>query len=237
MPSRRPGGANVPPFDAVADIRKFAVVRDDFTTGLTTSGNIGEAGWLLSNIAGTGSVAYQTGTAGHPGIVRLTSGAVASNESMLSLVEDSILLDSASMIYAAFIVSPVAITAAEINVGLFDDVSSAGRSTDSISLELDISVSGNWFSVVNDGGSATTADSTVTAVAGDWYVVEIAADATHAYTFLNGEQVDDVAGTFSVALTPGVKVAAEGAAAKSVDIDAAIVRSGANRKGFTGVGG
>ena len=28
--SNSPGGANVPPFDAVADIRKFAIVRDEF---------------------------------------------------------------------------------------------------------------------------------------------------------------------------------------------------------------
>lgn len=252
MVSRRPGGANVPPFDAVADPRKYAVVRDDFVGGLVgtlddTHTGIGALGWKVTDIVGAGDsdidiVATAATTINHPGVISLNTGPTtpaANDEAGLSLATGSVSLPSSGLLYMAAQVRFPSVTAVEFNFGLFDTTFGAGRGTDSISIELDVSADTDFNFVTNASSSATASAFVEVAAVDTWYTLEIAADASTAYAWINGEAIDPISTNIpsGTALTPAFKVATETTAEKSVLIDWFVMRQPTNRKGFTGVGG
>jgi hypothetical protein len=236
--TNRPGGANVPPFDSVADIRKFVVLRDDFIAGAAagTTGVVGELGWTVTQVSGDSAPdAPQdvTGYLGHPGVISFNTGPttpVDTEEGALTLEGAIVLPDSTvdGMIYAASIVRFPAVTALEFYFGLFDLSLGAGRDTDSVSIELDISADTEFVGVSVAGSSVVDAiqTSTITAVLDTWYTLEIAADQGSAFFWVNGTMIGEVTGTnTALPLYPGFKMANEGSAEKSVLIDAFMLRA------------
>lgn len=233
---RRPPSVNHPPFDEVADISKHVIVKDEFLGDVT--GDLG--GWVLANVAGTGSVAIQAATAGQVGVVRLSSGSTSSNESSLILSNaDTLVLPAGDNdpVYVAFALSLPLITSVEVTVGLFDSGTAAGRGTNSVCLEFDASVNAFWQPVVVDGSSATAptvdADEQVLATAG-LVLVEISAHADACEFWVNRQFVATVTGADipdAEGLQPAVKVATETGSARSVDVDAFILRQSVTRVG------
>ena len=240
----RPGGANIPPFDAVADVRKYAIVRDEFLGGLTTSGNVGELGWTITQVTGDSApdvdqISTASVVLGHPGVIGLNTGATtpaANDEGALTLAGALQLPDSTveGMVYAAAVVRFPNITAVEFNFGFFATSLNAGRDTNSVSLEFDASADGDWNAVTVAGSTATAVANTdiaSSAVAVDtWYTLEVAADQNSAYFWVDGEQVAHITTNIPTAvLVPGFKVATEANAEKTVYIDAFMLRAPAGR--------
>lgn len=255
MSNARPGGANVPPFDAVADVRKFAIFRDDFIGNLggtldDTNAGISELGWKVTDVAGAGDSDLDIITTAatildHPGVVSLNTGPTtpaANDEAGLTLPGAVVLPDSSTdgLVYAAAVVRFPSVTSIEFNFGLFDLSLGAQRDTDSICIELDASAAAYFVGAATAGSSAVGTDvsGVQTTVAIDtWYTLEVAADQSSAYFWVNGELLGEIVGTqTALPLYPGFKVTTETTAEKSVLIDAFGLRVPTARKGYTGVG-
>jgi len=252
MVSRRPGGANVPPFDSVADVRKYAIFSDDFVGNLggtldDTNAGISELGWVVTDIVGAGDsdldiITTAATVIGHPGVVSLNTGPTtpAANDEAGLTLPGAVVLPTDGMIYAAAVVRFPSVAAIEFNFGFFDLSLAAQRDTDSICIELDVSAATNFVGAATAGSSAVGADvaeTTVVAAADTWYTLEVAADASSAYFWVNGESLGTIAGTqTALPLYPGFKVTTETTAEKSVLIDVFGMRTPVSRLGYTGVG-
>lgn len=236
--SNRPGGANVPPFDASDDIRKFVVLREEFLGGEGgTTGILGELDWVVTSIAGSAASDADidvTGYLGHPGVVSLNTGPTtpaANDEGGFTLSGAVVLPDSTvdGMIYTAAIVRFASVTAIEFNFGLFDLSLGAQRDTDSVCIELDISADDFFVGAATAGSAAVGADVSGTelaAVINTWYTLEVAADSGSAFFWVNGELLGEISGTqTALPLYPGFKVTTETTAEKSVLADAFMIRA------------
>jgi len=243
----RPGGANIPAFDSVADTRKLVVLREEFIGHISgtlddTNTGIGELGFIVTDVAGAADsdvdiVTTAATVIGHPGVISLNTGPTTpatSDEAGLTLPGAVVLPSVASgqMIYLASTVRFPSVTSVEFNFGLFDLSLGAGRDTDSVSIELDISAD-TEFNLVSEAGSSVVGAavaSETTAAVDTWYSLELAANATSVYGWVNGEYIGKVIGTHTaLPLYPGFKVATETNGEKSVLIDNFMLRHPVDR--------
>lgn len=233
--NQRPGGANVPPFDEVQDTRKFTVIRDEFAGGLLTTGNVGDLGWSITQITGDsgGAAAIVAGVAGKVGVVSLSTGSTtpaANDEAAFTLASGQLILPTAAsgnMAYAHARISLPSIAGVEFRFGFADATPAASRDTDGVFIEFDASASADWVGVSSAASSASTVTNADIAdvAAATWYDVEVAANQGSAYFWVNQEFVGQVSTNLpTVALVPAIKVEAEGAAEKFVQVDAAMIR-------------
>lgn len=243
----RPGGSNVPAFDAVADPRRYVIVREDFLGHISgtkddTNPGIGELGFLVKDVAGAGDsdvdiVTTAATVLGHPGVISLNTGPTTpaiGDEAGLTLPGAVVLPDSTvdGMIYVAAAVRFPSVTSVEFNFGLFDLSLAAGRDTDSVTIELDASADAEFRGIATAGSSTVDAEvvSTVTAAVDTWYSLELAADSASAFFWIDGELVGHADGTMTaLPLYPGFKVATEAGSEKSVLIDYMVLRAPASR--------
>lgn len=236
----RPNVFAHPPFDAVADFRRYVILTDHFVGGNATSGTVGDLGWSVTSVAGDSVPDVDlVGTAatvqGHPGVIQLNTGATtpaAADEGALSLpnVDGIVLYDPSDggavddeHVYVAAIVRFASVADIEFNFGLFDAAGVAGRGVNSISAEFDASADANWQLVVVDGSTATAADTGIAVAVDTWYVLEIGANEDEVQLFIDGVLVASTASANipdDEGLGPVFKVATEAAAEASVLIDA-----------------
>jgi hypothetical protein len=219
---------NPPPFDSLADIRKFVVLRDDFVGGRSGDDTAERIGELTVQ--------------GHPGVISLNTGPTsptAADEASLSLSNvDALILEDATMehLYLAAVVRFPSVADVEFNFGIFDALNAAGRGVNSVSVEFDKSADDGFQLVVVDGSAADVTDMVTEPAANTWYTIEIAAheDEVQARVSTAG-----AVGTLYVntdvdipddeGLAPMFKVATETSAEKSVLIDAFMLRAKVNR--------
>lgn len=231
MGSNRVGGLQVP-FDATADPTKYFYFVDDFLADVDL--------WTVTDIAGDagGSLSVVTTAAtleGAPGVRQLITSATtpAAGDEVGATLAGALTLDSDvnHPVYVGARVRFPSVASVECNVGLFATGLGAGRDTNSISIELDASVSGKLYGVTVKSSTASTVDLGVTPVANTWYLLEVVATRTSVDFFVDGVKKGSLTANIptDTALVPGVKVATETTAQKDVLIDFFVVKGPASR--------
>lgn len=236
----RPGGANVPPFDTLADPRRFSIAIDDFVGGSTETGEVGSLGFTITSIAGDSGpdvdyIATAATLLGSPGVISLNTGATtpaASDEGALTLAGAVAFSTATDPIYVASRVRFPSVASVEFNFGLFATSLNAGRDTDSLTIEFDASADAQFQGVSVASSTASAVDLGVTVAADTWYTLEIVATGTWAGFYVDGDFVGEVTSNLptSTALVPGFKVATEANAEKSVLIDFFCLRTPTSRE-------
>jgi len=224
----RPGGSNVPPFDTLADPRRFSILVDDFVGGSTETGEVGQLGFNIKQIAGDSGpdvdvITTASVVLGRPGVVQLNTGATtpaAADEGALYL-QGAVALDASTQpVYLAAGVRFPSVASVEFNFGLFATAVNAGRDSDSVTIELDTSASTKLTGVSVASNTASSVDLGVTAAANTWYTLEIIATSSWVGFYVDGDFLGELTSNIpTAALVPGFKVATEANAEKSVQID------------------
>jgi hypothetical protein len=172
------------------------MVWDDFISGHTNTGTVGQLGWGPSNATAT-----LTGAANRPGIVTTTLAATttgaliaSSNYNIpLSTVSDAVFI-------AAF---PTAANVPDCRVGLFSTSGAAVPNDDAVYFER-LAADTNWFAVTRNGADPnfTRIDTGVAFSAGTYISFEINHPAANVWQFLiNGASVATAAATLPAETT------------------------------------
>jgi len=130
------------------------VFQDDFATGINSSGNIGELGWLSA-----GTITNPSSEVNHPGIVLVSTGAGASTLARITF-NASLVIDSSLATFLEFIIR---LNTNDINtsirVGARDTVSSFDPANGIYFEKLDNDV--NWFSVTRSASTETRVNTNI----------------------------------------------------------------------------
>lgn len=207
--------------DIILDARYKNPIEDDF---IFNSTEIGELGWSTT-ATGTAANTAPSGEALHPGIFRLTTGAVSANNSRLhpGAAATSLVLIPINVDRWFWVVRIPTITTMIARVGLGTDVSAANMGTAGVWWEYDAALSANWrFYSRDTSTNEGPVDSTVAVVANSWYVLEARRDAaTGNWTgYIN--HLQRAAMTVrrpAVAVAAGAMVQTSAASARSLDVD------------------
>jgi len=196
------------------------IVVEEFVSGLTTSGYIGELGWLMA----AGTVAGQAPSEGKIGILRLSSPATANSRGVLQLSPGTagvmIIPGQTGDIHIKMEVrnAQAAATDSTRRIG-FLNTNAAGEASDAIMFRA--SGTGNWTAVTRAGGTETATDCGV-AQATTFKTFEILINpAFNQVTFI----IDGVTcathttNITTAALSPTFKVDTTAATAYGIDID------------------
>lgn len=197
---------------------KYIIYEDEFTSGLTSSGNIGKLGWVL----GAGSVSAKAGETSHPGILTLSSGTTSGTIARLLLTTGTVLSWYPSDVsYLALIVRPVSgTTTMSVRFGLSNSVSTSGEGAQGIYWSFQATTSPNWRTITK-GASGTTANTTTTAyTTGKWYLLEIKRNGSNWEFYLNNTlQFIHSTNIPTVACIPFIAIETNEAVAKTMDVD------------------
>lgn len=166
--------------------------------------------------------------ADHPGILRLTTGAVSGNNKRLHLgvgVADGIFTPAGVQRFA-WVVRVPTITTVAIRLGLMQDVSAASGGTAGAYFEFDPTQSANWRYVTRQA-SASTANNALAVTANNWYVLEARRLGTGNWEFWvnNVLRATNTANLPTTACNFGCFISTATAAARTVDLDMAAIRS------------
>lgn len=167
-------------------------------------------------------------SAGHIGVLGLTTGAVSGNNKRLHLgvgVADAILTPNQLQRFSWVVRIPT-ITTVLVRLGVMQDVSAAAGGTAGAYFEFDPTVSANWRYVTRQA-STSTANNALAVTAGNWYVLEARRLgngnwefwANNVLRFTHSSNLPTTNCNF------GVFISTVTAAARSVDLDMAGLRS------------
>jgi len=165
----------------ITDKRVFVLNRFDeqaeFNAGSTETGEIGELCWGAT-AAGTSNNSPITGTANHPGVLRLQTGTTSGNNSRIHPANSAttatlIPTDIARM---RWIISPGTVTTSTIKLGFGVDLSVAtagALGSAGAWFEYDSATNANWRTVTRQASTSTTNTSSVAVTASNWYDLEM----------------------------------------------------------------
>lgn len=193
--------------------------QEDFLTGTDEGGEFGIGGWQF--LAGS-TVAYRDGEASHPGIVRVSTGAVSGTTSAFytrTTTGNTEPFNANDIFDITFIVRLNTNDANTlVRVGLTSSIS-ASPPTNGIYLEK-LDADTNWFLVTRTGGVQTRTDSGV-AVGTGWLKVRIRRKdaSTVAFTLNDGAEQEQSTNLPTTAIKPYVHIINSAAADKTIDVD------------------
>lgn len=196
---------------------------DDFEGGLISTPIYPWAETSSASGTNTRSV-----VAGHPGILGVTTGIVSGNNKRLHLgvgVADAILTPAGVQRFSWVVRIPT-ITTIVVRLGVMQDLSAANGGTAGAYFEFDPTLSANWRYVTRQASASTVANALVV-TAGNWYVLEARRLGSGNWEFW----ANNVLRATNVATLPttncnfGAFVSTATAAARSVDLDMAGLRS------------
>ncbi len=200
------------PIEMLSPFSWFA--RDEFLSTGAASGTIGELGWQINN----GTSASALATAGHPGVIQVTSSGAPI---VCFLITNTIHVQDIQ--YVAAVIRPIS-TVADVNIamGLLTGNPNAGVGTFSgIYWAYRSGSSPNWQTLTVSGGSTTNTTSTPAAV-NSWVLLEIVtnvADATVDF-FINRQRAfRHTTNLLSSTCSPFMIVESTGGVTNSIQID------------------
>lgn len=168
------------------------VLADDFLSGGTTDGIIGALGWQVSH-AGSGSVSVGYTEANHPGVIRINSGAVSGNVSIIDLSEDDTVINP-SLLHGAdrFSVTGILATGLGLNTSMIMQFGIGSYVNASLTTpgmgawcEFNPASSANWVCNGSSGGVVTPYTSSIAVTAGTFYKIEIKRTSTGVDFYIN----------------------------------------------------
>jgi len=173
-------GAQQMVFDDRCVVPDYFDLADEFLpAALVTTGNIGALAWGTTG-ASPGTMAFQTGTSKHPGIVQLVSGATSGNNQRIHLgasataVAPFLPADIARM--RAIVAVPTVTTGAwKFGIGVdVSDAAAGSLGTAGAFVELVPATSTSWRYTTRQASTSTTnTDTGGAVVAGNWYQFDI----------------------------------------------------------------
>lgn len=213
--------------DKRVTVADYFDLADEFTQGaLVTTGNFGALAWGMTG-ATPGTAAYQTGSALHPGILRLVTGATSGNNQRIHMgaaSTNAAILPANVARFRALVAIPT-ITTLAVKLGIGVDVSdSAAGSLGSAGafVEFVPATSAKWRYTTRQASTSTTnADTGADVVAGNWYQFDIVRLQNGNWQFAkNGALAfTHSANKPTTASTVGFLVHTLTAAARNLDID------------------
>jgi hypothetical protein len=156
------------------------VFNDDFLSQNTTSGNIGNLGWILTSTNGTATVAYQSGTNTRTGVVRLATSTANNGAGSLNLgTTQGFILGGGTILFETYVSIPTlggtGAAALTTYFGLMD-TSNTADNANGIYFEYAGTAAGtiNWNCKTANGSTRTSVGSGVAVNAGQWYKLSLA---------------------------------------------------------------
>jgi hypothetical protein len=208
------------------------VFNDDFLSTNTTTGNIGNLGWVFQ---GTGAaVAYQPGTNTRIGVARFSCGtANSANASMNLGTTQGFILGGGTLVYETYVSLPVlggtGAAAFTARFGLQDTTGGADNAN-GIYFEYAGTAGGtiNWACKTAAASTRTSIDSGVAVVAGQWYKLSFAINdaGTSVGFYIDNVLITTISTNIPTnAIAPAVRVVAgaTNVAAKSTDNDYVLI--------------
>ena len=189
------------------------IIKDEFLSGLLTTGSIGELGW---NLTGTGSSITSTDTT-RPGTIRITSGATTGNRADLSLKAKTTttgMIDAASNWDLTMVVK---ISSSHANDYFVFGMSYSTDNSKFASFQLNTTTT---WTAQNKESSTTSTNTSVTVNAGQWYKLRIHRSGSAIYYYVD----DSLVATHTTNLPTGqfqplLTVYTGNSVSRSVDID------------------
>lgn len=152
---------------------------DEFTSqALVTTGNISSLAWGTTAATG-GTMAFQTGSSLHPGVLRLVTGTASGNNQRIHFgsAATTAVFAPTNVARVRMLVSVPTITTLAIKAGIGQDVSDAAAGslgTAGAFVEFVPATSAKWRYTTRQGSTSTTnADTGADVVAGNWYQFDI----------------------------------------------------------------
>jgi hypothetical protein len=199
--------------------RSELFIEDDFVSGSTSSGTVGQLGWAVAN----GTTSYVAATdKDHPGILRRDTSAVSGTVASLSLNPSQFVIFGMASPVVVDMTWLVKLGQKDANttvrVGLCNGPTSSTPG-DGIYFET-LDADTNWFGRNNpNGGAGVRVDSGI-AAGTDWVTLRLIASATQTIFSVNGTEVVNANPQMvNVAWNPFLHIINSAAAAKTVDVD------------------
>lgn len=159
--------------------------QDDFLVSSTESGEIGDLGWIVVGTSTTGTLV--NGTASHPGIMQIASGAASGNISAFQLGTAHVFASDVDQFLA--IVRIPTITQVKARIGWMQSPGSADGGTHGIYLEFDSTLIANWAAVTRSASTETRSDTGIAVTATNWYQLEARRSGANWIFHVNNVQV------------------------------------------------
>jgi len=184
---------------------------DDFTAGLTSSTAVGDLGWPT-----TGSIAEKAGEANHPGILTLSTTAIANAVS--SLQRNFMYLTDEGRV--SLLMQPLSgSTVMGFRFGLLDTQLTLETSK-GVYFSFLAESSANWRTVTRDGSGITRNTSATAYTPGSWYLLEIVKSGTDYLFYINSVlKATHTTNIYAGSVRPMIVLLTREAVAKSVDLD------------------
>jgi len=205
---------------ALIDARKPGVFAPQRLPELYAEDFLNGLNWTVYS----GTAAIQTGVSGHPGVVRLTTGASSGDKAIIGL-HDSV---STKPLYTPNVVGNMAVfkfadpTDVRFNIGLYGgSLSTANFGNDSLCFELDTSINQKLGLRADTGGTATRLTPGSNIGSATWYKLDwFRIGDSSVYFYINNVLVGTVSTNVPTgACGVGVALTTLTAAAKTVDVD------------------
>ncbi len=191
-------------------------LQDDFLGGLTTSGAIGNLGWIFSN----GTVSIQLSEANRLGIVRRDTSAVSGTTAALLLYNSSTAVDMSLPLSTVFVVRLNTNDAnTTVRVGLRDNSSGLLPTAGIYFEKLDADT--NWFCVARQASVETRVDTGVS-ISTSFITMEISKNSSGSSYKLNGSTVcsSPISTNNPTAFNnAAINITNSAAASKTIDVD------------------
>lgn len=197
-------------------------IADHFVGAGVASGAIGDLGWTETNSA-AGTNTRQAGGTGHPGVLRIVTGATSGNNKRLhvgSTASDAN-FDPTTFDRFDFVVRIPTITTLVVRVGLMQDISAAAGGTAGAYFEFDPSASAEWRTGTLQASAQNINATGVSVVANNWYLLQARREASGNWLFtVNGTlRTTHTTQLPTTACAFGVLCQTATAAARNVDLD------------------
>lgn len=195
---------------------------EDFVGGTTEQGESGSLGWSFS---GSGSGAYQSGEANHPGIVRLTSPGTSGSFGELLYLSSGV---STNPIYYSthdklrMVLRIPTITSIQVIAGMKIDISNLSGSQHGAFFEFNTANSTTNFQSVTRSSAVETRNTItgVTVTANTWYQLEVRLNGTSWEFWINGTLYQThTTNTPASAMNVGFSVDTLTSSARTLDVD------------------
>lgn len=204
---------------------------EDFNQGLTSTGNIGQLGWILSSANGTGTVAYQAATTNKSGILQVNTS--TSNDAAVAISQgvNAFLLGYGHMSCEWMVMLPTAGgTGASAHTSRFGIQDTTGTADTANGAYFEIAWTGasapNIFCKTANASTRTSTDSGVAIAAATWFklTVAVASDLSQATFSIDNVHVATIttnlpANTATLGPIARMYSSATNVAAKSFQVD------------------
>lgn len=172
-------------------------LSEEFFIANTTSGAVGQLGWINSSTGNGAAVSANPGTSGRPGQVKFETGITSAGRAVITFntTDRAILLGGGEMTYETSIYIEDLSTVGEEYIDRIGfGYTVGGDQVNGAYFEYNRLTSTNWVIKTADGGTITSTTTSTSVVEDSWIKLKIVvnADASQVDYFVNGSNVGNI---------------------------------------------